>query len=872
MARLAFLALFVGLLIASSISQAQEDLWDSLMEQASEALRTSDLPAARKAAALAVRQGRYESAERYVTSLVLLARIAQDAGDLTAAEQALRQAIELIDHIPGPLQEDKAVLHNNLGALLDQAGDLSGAEQQYRAALALHRGVTALRSENRFSLLVNLAGLLERRNDQEGARRMYADAEILLPRLPPAASVTLNNNLGALLQRRGDFVAARDHLARALSVLPPEPGQPALRASLLHNLGTAELEAGELAGATQHLGEAEKIRRDRLGDRHIDTARTLSSVALLRERQGRRPEALGAAREASAIIAASLAASAGTRAAAASAQTRRDWRESFATHLRLLDSAESDGAQKVREALEILQTVKHGELARVFAGAALGGEGQLGERVRAIQQQSERFQSKEKELAAELQSATPNDDRERTARKDLAGLRDALERLQAELAQDFPSYHELVAGRIAPLGSVQSVLGPDEAVLVYFVAETESFAIAITSEAARLIRIPRNRADLTKTVMEIRRSAEPEHADESQFAFLPAHGLYRDLIAPLAALLDRKPVWLVVPDGPLESLPFSLLTESAIGSTRGLKWNLVPWVIRHHAVVTLPSLGAFTLARNSPAPGVAPEALIAFADPILNETPSTGAASRKARNLKIGALWAAERPGSMPTPPPPRASRSMTTTTASGKRLANPDLVRKLTPLPDTADEARAVAASLGGGELLMRDSATETNLKQRDLSRYRNLLFATHGAMASDFVEFGEPALVMTPPKVASDLDDGLLAASEIAQLKLNADWVLLSACNTAAADGTPGAEGLSGLAKAFFHAGARNLLVSHWSVVSESTVLLSTGAFGRLQQHPKEGKARALQHSILALMDKGEDFRHPMYWAPFVLVGDGH
>lgn len=868
--------LVVVLALASSPVPAQEDVWDDLMERATEALRASDLAAARKAAEAAVRQGRYETADRHVTGLALLARIAQDAGDLRGAEDALRQAIETIDRVPGPLQEDKAVLHNNLGALLDLAGDLPGAEQQYRAALALHRALPAVRAEDRFSLLVNLAGLLERRNDHEGARRMYADAEPLLPRLPIAAGVTLNNNLGALLQRRGDFAGARDHLDRALAALPAEPAQPLLRASLLHNLGTAALEAGDLAGAAQPLGEAERIRRDRLGARHIDTARTLTSQALLRERKNELPAALGAAREASAIIGGSLAASAGTRAAAASAQSRRDWRESFATHLRLLGKVEPDPARQAREALDILQTVKHGELARVFAGAALGGDGELGRRVRLIQQQSEMFLAKEQELAAELQLAAPGDNRERALRKQLGGIRETLERLQGELARDFPAYHELVAGRIAPLASVQAVLGPDEAVLVYFVADTESFAVALTREAARLIRIASNRQDLGRIVMEIRRSVEPEHADETRFAFAAAHGLYRDLLAPVADLLDAKPVWFVVPDGPLESLPFSLLVKSAVDAGRGLNWHHVPWVVRQHAVVTLPSLGALTLARNTPRPAPAPEALIAFADPILNEAPAAGAASRKARNLKIGALWSGESPKVLTVAEAPSRPAGATTTVgamtiASGKRLANPDLVRKLTPLPDTADEARAVAAALGGGELLMRDQATETRLKQSDLSRYRNLLFATHGAMASDFVEFGEPALVLTPPRVASEQDDGLLAASEIAQLKLNAEWVLLSACNTAAADGTPGAEGLSGLAKAFFHAGARNLLVSHWSVVSESTVLLSTGTFKRLQRQPAAGKARALQYSILELMDRHEEFRHPMFWAPFVLVGDG-
>src|SRR3990172_3225130 len=103
---------------------------------------------------------------------------------------------------------------------------------------------------------------------------------------------------------------------------------------------------------------------------------------------------------------------------------------------------------------------------------------------------------------------------------------------------------------------------------------------------------------------------------------------------------------------------------------------------------------------------------------------------------------------------------------------------------------------------------------------------------MAGEFKGLAEPALVLTPPEKGSELDDGLLTAGEISQLKLNADWVILSACNTAAPDGTPGADGLSGLAKAFFYAGARSLLVSHWAVSSEATVALTTRMFAEAEK----------------------------------------
>jgi CHAT domain-containing protein len=108
---------------------------------------------------------------------------------------------------------------------------------------------------------------------------------------------------------------------------------------------------------------------------------------------------------------------------------------------------------------------------------------------------------------------------------------------------------------------------------------------------------------------------------------------------------------------------------------------------------------------------------------------------------------------------------------------------------------------------------------------------------------------------------------------LRLNADWVVLSACNTAAADGTPGAEGLSGLAKAFFYAGARSLLVSHWPVASEATVPLTTGMMKEYETNPGQGKAEAHRKAMMALMATPDhpEYAHPIFWAPFVVVGEG-
>jgi CHAT domain-containing protein len=134
------------------------------------------------------------------------------------------------------------------------------------------------------------------------------------------------------------------------------------------------------------------------------------------------------------------------------------------------------------------------------------------------------------------------------------------------------------------------------------------------------------------------------------------------------------------------------------------------------------------------------------------------------------------------------------------------------------------------------------------------------------------EPSLALTLPQTPSAVDDGLLTASEVAQLKLNADWVVLSACNTAAGD-KPGAEALSGLARSFFYAGARALLVSHWAVASASATRLTTTAFAAMAVDPKIGRAEALRRAMIDHMDdaSGPYNAHPAFWGPFMVVGEG-
>jgi CHAT domain-containing protein len=184
------------------------------------------------------------------------------------------------------------------------------------------------------------------------------------------------------------------------------------------------------------------------------------------------------------------------------------------------------------------------------------------------------------------------------------------------------------------------------------------------------------------------------------------------------------------------------------------------------------------------------------------------------------------------------------------------------------------VASNLGAAnsDIHLRRDASVTTVKHAPLEDFRIVYFATHGLVAGDVKGLAEPALLLTLPASPSPDDNGLLTASEAALLKLNADWVVLSACNTAAGE-RPGAPALSGLARAFFYAGARALLVSHWPVATEAATRLATSTFDTLKADPTLGRSEALRRAMLAYLGdpSSPTNAHPAYWGPFSLVGEG-
>ena len=182
------------------------------------------------------------------------------------------------------------------------------------------------------------------------------------------------------------------------------------------------------------------------------------------------------------------------------------------------------------------------------------------------------------------------------------------------------------------------------------------------------------------------------------------------------------------------------------------------------------------------------------------------------------------------------------------------------------ADELNAVTKNLGvaAADIHLGEDASETTLKRAALADYDIVYFATHGFVAGDVKGLAEPSLVLSIPRQPTEFDDGLLTSSEVAQLKLNADWVVLSACNTIAGD-RPGAEGAVRA-----RAGASGLaLGGRFGGRHPACDIDLRPAEGR----PEDGRAKALRQAMLAYLNDASSPRSadPAFWAPFALIGEG-
>lgn len=456
--------------------------------------------------------------------------------------------------------------------------------------------------------------------------------------------------------------------------------------------------------------------------------------------------------------------------------------------------------------------------------------------------------------------------------------------IDTQLRSRFPDYFALIRPEPISQQVTQSMLAPDEAVLMIVPTDYGTHVMALNSSDGTWVR-----ADITANQIDwsVRRLlfdlGAPVEVSMSEAADWQAEGgrgypfsrrnawiLYTHLIQPVARILEGKRHVFVVTSGSLTSLPLGVLvTEEPTGADGDpASLRSTRWLADRHALIRMPTLQALHLQRRlltETAGNRQARGFTGFGDPLLDGQPALRSGGRGA--TRSAATSMADAFAGSPVP-------------ADGStHLANVAQLKRMARLPGTATELANMRSALGAPATSVRlgAAATESAIRSADLSQTRILALATHGLMAGEIDGAIEPGLVFTPPQQATPGDDGLLTASEIAGLRLNAEWVILSACNTAAGDGSEGAPGLSGLAQAFFFAGARTLLASHWPVRDDVASRITVRTIEIQRDQPALSRAEAFQRAMQEIRNDAshdtsiDTWAHPNAWAPFTLIGDG-
>jgi len=822
------------------------------------------------------------------------------AGKYSEATALAQRQLEGLEKTRGPFDRDVAGAMNNLAQLYGDLGKDAEAEPLLKRSIAIMEKVVGLDSPEMAPELSNLAALYQR-------QERYAEAEPLFRRAlsvrekssgPWSPDLALYlNNLATLYEKQGHHADSEALTKRALAIYEKASGPetPAV-ATLLNNLGQIEKVQGRYAEAEPLIKRSLSIREKVLGRDHPDVARSLNNLADLYERQDRYPDAEPLYQRAVAIRQAALGSDHPDLATSLNnlaSLYQTEGRSSDA--LPIVERMIGNGRAQPRVALAVLSAAQRQQLlpaekaldealnvvqrgAQSSAASAVNklavrlatGNDRLAELVRKDQDLASEAETLDKVIIAAVAKDRSKRDAaaEQRSRDRLAAIAAERASLQKIFASEFPDYAALSNPLPMTAREIQALLSGDEAMVLFSVVDKASYVFVLTHESFDWKPLPLGAEALSGKVAAFRRGLDVGKANDASgksglFDLALAHELYATLLGPVETHLKDKRSLLVVPSGAMTALPFHLLvTETppaAIPETFA-GYRDAAWLLKRQAVSVLPSVASLkalrAFARNAPST----KPMTGFGDPLFNPS-QDGAGDNRA----------AGRPKNL-------ASRALVTSAYTefwqGAGVDRARLAAALPQLPDTADELNAVAKDLGAAaaDIHLGGDASETTVKRAQLSEYRIVYFATHGLVAGDIKGLAEPSLALSIPKQPTEFDDGLLTASEVAQLKLNADWVVLSACNTVAGD-KPGAEALSGLARSFFYAGARALLVSHWAVDSEAATRLTTSTFDILKSDSRIGRAEALRRAMLGYLNDASSPKnaYPALWGPFALIGEG-
>jgi CHAT domain-containing protein len=383
-------------------------------------------------------------------------------------------------------------------------------------------------------------------------------------------------------------------------------------------------------------------------------------------------------------------------------------------------------------------------------------------------------------------------------------------------------------------------------------------------------------------IADLRKALDPKpktFGDIPDFNLKLAYHLYRQLFDPFNVDWNAIEDLIIIASGPFGQLPFSILPTKQVTLNQNSfelfsNYRQIPWLIRKVSITRQPSIAAFAMLRELPQGDPHRKAFLGFGDPVFNKK-QLAMASMPVKRGKTNLSIRQERLQVRGI----RISEKGNLDNNKIRTIQLEDLKR----LPETSDEIKSIATVFSADpdqDVFLGVRASENRIKGMDLTDRRIIVFASHALIPGDLDGLIQPAIALCSPSVTGEDEDGLLTMGEVLKLKLNADWVVLSSCNSGGSDGR-GAEALSGLGQAFFYAGAKALLATMWPVESTSAQRLTTGLFQYQKDDIKLTRAQALRKSMLDMIDSSglkdnatgkivASYAHPLFWAPFILVGD--
>ena len=729
-----------------------------------------------------------------------------------------------------------------LASLLVEQGRFAEAEQLTRRQIEIHNSLGVPKEAQIHAAALNqLATNLNLQNNWTEAAQVYAQLDEAIKTWEPA--------------RREALTLSTEHIVT------------------LYN--TNNLESG-IAAAERLLAR----NKSRLGEQHVDTALTHGLLGIGFARANRDADALREFRLAVPIL---MAQSRDTDDDDPTVKAARALRVRFIVEAYVAFLArigQGSGVDPAIESFRLIDLIRGQSVQNALTASAARATAKnpaLAELVR-------KTQDLEKQIGAQLGLlnnvlALPPEERDanavKTLQADIDKLRAARDAAKRELAGKFRNYASLVDPAPPSADDIRAVLQTDEAFLSIYFGREASFVWAVPKIGPiAFVAIPVSADAIEETVSKLRKALDPNAAFVSEipaFDVALAHDLYTQILKPVESGWKESKNLVVTTNGALGLLPLGLLPTAPVtfkpdSDIYFSGYRDVPWLARTHAVTLVPSAAALRTLRQLPTGSDKRERMIGFGDPIFSKEQANTTAKSNDQVAQVTTRGI------------PLLRRA-----APQTQGVNSAQLALLPRLPDTADELKMIALAMQTDPskvLNLGVAANEAVVKSTDLTKFRIIVFATHGLVPGELDGLHQPALALSAPDVANVPGDGLLTMEEILALKLDADWVVLSACNTGAGAGA-GAETASGLGRAFFYAGTRAILVTNWSVHSQSARELVSDLFRRQASDPKMTRGEALRTAMMALLDgpgfvddKGKplfSYAHPLFWAPYTIIGDG-